>query len=163
MPKGIILCHYGTRYSQCGSYRCQYCRCKIPQKLYQPRFVLLSHISTDLIPNFILAWIITVFFFCPQIITDLHILFFGTEIRDFILNKDTAGSALIFPRHFVITACFASSQLSLLCGNEPCLYLSIALKLMKPFPSCSQPCLFQSRVNPCLKNHHPVPLLIINQ
>ena len=53
--------------------------------------------STDLIPNFILARIITVFFFCPQIITDFHRLFFlGTEIRGFILNKDTAGSALIF-------------------------------------------------------------------
>ena len=65
-----ILCHYGTRYTQSGSYRCQDCRCKIPQKLYQPCFVLLSHISTDLIPNFILARIITVFFFCPQIITD---------------------------------------------------------------------------------------------
>ena len=94
--KGIILCHYGTGYSQCGSYRCQYCRCEVPQELYQPRFVLLSHISTDLIPNFILARIITVFFFCPQIITDLHRLFFCTEIRGFILNKDTAGSALIF-------------------------------------------------------------------
>ena len=109
-----ILCHYGTRYSPSGSYRCQYCRCKIPQKLYQPRFVLLSHFSTDLIPNFILARIITVFFFFPQIITDLHRLFFCTEIRGFIINKDTAGSALIFPRHFVITTCFASSRLSLL-------------------------------------------------
>ena len=46
-----------------------------------------------------------------QIYTDY---FFGTEIHGFILNKDTAGSALIFPRHFVITACFASSRLSLL-------------------------------------------------
>ena len=44
-----------------------------------------------------------------QISTDY---FFGTEIHGFILNKDTAGSALIFPRHFVITACFASSRLS---------------------------------------------------
>ena len=42
-----ILCHYGTRYSKCGSYRCQDCRRKIPQKLYQPCFVLLSHFSTD--------------------------------------------------------------------------------------------------------------------
>ena len=72
--------------------------------------------------------------FCPQIITDLHrflnikdILiitdFFGTEIHGFIFNKDTAQLRIdcVYPRHFVITACFASSRLSLLCnilGND---------------------------------------------
>ena len=40
----------------------------------------------------------------------------------------------------------ASSRLSLLCGNEPCLYFSIAFKLIKPFPSRSQPCLFLKAV-----------------
>ena len=53
--------------------------------------------------------------------------------------KDTAWLRIVvYPRHFVITACFASSRLSLFfCGNEPCLYFSIAFKLMKPFPSRS--------------------------
>ena len=62
-------------------------------------------------------------FFCPQIITVFFFVhrlslfsffvhrlsqistdfFFGTEIRGFF--KDTAGSALVLSRHFVITAC----------------------------------------------------------
>ena len=54
-----------------------------------------------------------------------QIFIFGTEIHGFF--KGTASSALILSRHFVVTACFASSRLSLLCGNEPCLYFSIAL------------------------------------
>ena len=37
---------------------------------------------------------------------------------------------------------------------EPCLYFSIALMQIKPFPSRSQPCLFKSRVHPCLKIPH---------
>ena len=69
--------------------------------------------------------------------------FLGTEIHGFIFNKGTAWLRIdIYPRHFVITACFASSRLSLLCGNEPCLYFSIAFMQIKPFPSRSQPCLF---------------------
>ena len=61
--------------------------------------------------------------------------FLGTEIHGFIFNKGTAWLRIdIYPRHFVITACFASSRLSLLCGNEPCLYFSIALIQIKPLP-----------------------------
>ena len=94
--------------------------------------------------------------FCPQIITDFHRFLnikdiviitdflFGTEIHGFIYNKGTAWLRIDKPRHFVITACFASSRLSLLCGNEPCLYFSIASKLIKPLPSRSQPCLFKA-------------------
>ena len=36
----------------------------------------------------------------------------------------------------------ASSRLSLLCGNEPSLYFSIALMQIKPFLCAAQPCLF---------------------
>ena len=50
----------------------------------------------------------------------------GTEIHGFF-KRHGFSSALILSRHFVVTACFASSRLSLLCGNEPCLYFSIAL------------------------------------
>ena len=39
--------------------------------------------------------------------------FLGTEIHGFIFNKGTAWLRIdIYPRHFVITACFASSRLS---------------------------------------------------
>ena len=87
-----ILCHCGTRYSKCGSYRCQYCRCKIPQKLYQPCFVLLSHFSTDF-HRLIFKFIITDFrhgntrSFCPQIITDY---FFWHGNPRLYFYKDTA-------------------------------------------------------------------------
>ena len=49
----------------------------------------------------------------------------------------------------------ASSRLSLLCGNEPCLYFSIALIQIKPLP-IAQPSrvFFKSRVHPCLKINH---------
>ena len=39
-----------------------------------------------------------------------QIFIFGTEIHGFF--KGTASSALILSRHFVVTACFASSRLS---------------------------------------------------
>ena len=69
-----ILCHYGTRYPKCGSYRCQYCRCKIPQKLYQPCFVLLSHFSTDF------HWLIFKFIITEFLGTDYHcFLFLSTD------------------------------------------------------------------------------------
>ena len=64
-----------------------------------------------------------------------QIFIFGTEIHGFF--KGTASSALILSRHFVVTACFASSRLSLLCGNEPCLYFSIALSKYSLYPSRS--------------------------
>ena len=73
---------------------------------------------------------------------DYHRFLLGTEIHGFILYKDTAWLRIDKPRHFGITACFASSRLSLLCGNEPCLYFSIALMQIKPFLCAAQPCLF---------------------
>ena len=118
--------------------------------LFRPLSPLIS--STDI---FFLHGLL----FCPQIITDFHRLFFGTEIHGFF--KDTAWLRIdIYPRHFVITACFASSRLSLLCGNEPCLYFSIALSKYSLYPSRSPAVLFlKSRVHPCLNksiinNHH---------
>ena len=39
-----------------------------------------------------------------------QIFIFGTETHGFF--KGTASSALILSRHFVVTACFASSRLS---------------------------------------------------
>ena len=65
-----------------------------------------------------------------------QIFIFGTEIHGFF--KGTASSALILSRHFVVTACFASSRLSYIFQSfnfsifqsfnflEPCLYFSIA-------------------------------------
>ena len=32
-----------TTHAQCGTHGCQDCRCKVPQKLNKPRFVLLCH------------------------------------------------------------------------------------------------------------------------
>ena len=34
-----------TTHAQCGTHGCQDCRCKVPQKLNKPRFVLLCHNS----------------------------------------------------------------------------------------------------------------------
>ena len=69
-----ILCHCGTRYTQSGSYRCQDCRCKIPQKLYQPCFVLLIHFSTDF------QWLIFKFIITEFLGTDYHcFLFLSTD------------------------------------------------------------------------------------
>ena len=53
-----------TTHAQCGTHGCQDCRCKVPQKLNKPRFVLLCH-------NF-----------------NLSIFYLGTEIHGFF--KDTA-------------------------------------------------------------------------
>ena len=106
--------------------------------------------------------------FYPQIITDLH-RFLNIKdiliITDFLFwhgnprlyfDKDTAWLRIDKTRHFVITACFASSRLSLLCGNEPCLYFSIALIQIKPLP-ITQPAV--SFLKPCPS----VPKIIINQ
>ena len=49
-----------------------------------------------------------------------QIFIFGTEIHGFF--KGTASSALILSRHFVVTACFASSRLSLLCATTSRVY-----------------------------------------
>ena len=63
--------------------------------------------------------------FCPQIITDFHRLFFGTEIHGFF--KDTA-----WLRIDIYTALRDYGLLSQVHGfvsssvNEPCLYFSIA-------------------------------------
>ena len=114
-----ILCHYGTRYSKCGSYRCQYCRCKIPQKLYQPCFVLLSHFSTDfhwLIFKFIITEFLGTDYHCFLFLsTDYHRFtqifliskdiviitdfLFGTEIHGFFLIKARLGSQALEGRH----------------------------------------------------------------
>ena len=73
-----------------------------------------------------------------------QINFLGTEIHGFIFHKGTAWLRIdIYPRHFVITACFASSRLSFILQYfnfqfiKPCLYFSIALMQIKPFPSRS--------------------------
>ena len=72
-------------------------------------------------------------FFHPQIITDFY--FWHGNPR--LFQRHGFSSALILSRHFVVTACFASSRLSLLCGNEPCLYFSIALSKYSLYPSRS--------------------------
>ena len=73
----------------------------------------------------------------------LHSLLFVHRLSQistdyFLARKSTAfskirlGYALTYTRHFVITACFASSRLSLLCGNEQVYTFSIALMQIKP-------------------------------
>ena len=66
----------------------------------------------------------------------------GTEIHRFF--KDTAWLRIdIFHGTSWLRLACASSRLSLLfCGNEPCLYFSIAFMQIKPFPCGAQPCLF---------------------
>ena len=65
-----------TTHAQCGTHGCQDCRCKVPQKLNKPRFVLLSHFSTDF------HWLIIKF-----IITDLILHFLGTEIHGVFVHR----------------------------------------------------------------------------
>src|SRR5574344_1552352 len=49
----------------------------------------------------------------------------GTERHGFFLKRHGLAPHGYLPRHFGVTACFASSRLSVLfCGNEPCLYFS---------------------------------------
>ena len=74
--------------------------------------------------------------------TDYHRLFLGHGIPR-LFQRHGLAPHRNSPRHFVVTACFASSRLSLFfCGNEPCLYFSIAFMQIKPFPCGAQPCLF---------------------
>ena len=62
--------------TQCGTHGCEDCRCKVPQKLNKPRFVLLSHFSTDF------HWLIIKF-----IITDLILHFLGKEIHGVFVHR----------------------------------------------------------------------------
>ena len=52
-----------TTHAQCGTHGCQDCRCKVPQKLNKPRFVLLSH-------TFVLHYFNCSTFLYPHISTD---------------------------------------------------------------------------------------------
>ena len=105
--------------------------------------------------------------FCPQICTDQH-RFFNIKdiliITDFILHsisrrpffivlarKSTAlfiikarlGSAQRLSRHFVVTACFASSRLSLLCALTSRVYTLVQPLANIAFTHrAAQPCLF---------------------
>ena len=65
-----------TTHAQCGTHGCQDCRCKVPQKLNKPRFVLLCHFSIDF------HWLIIKF-----IITDLILHFLGTEIHGVFVHR----------------------------------------------------------------------------
>ena len=100
-----------------------------------------------------------------QIYTDFLISKDIVIITDFLFGTEIHG---FFKRHGLAPHCINHSTLWLRLASqvhglvtffnisflEPCLYFSIALMQIKPFPSRSQPCLFKSRVHPCLKIPH---------
>ena len=66
-----------------------------------------------------------------------RIIYLGTEIHGFFKDTALAPHDYVMSRHFVVTACLASSRLSSLFWmidhipntNEPCLYFSIAFSI----------------------------------
>ena len=129
----------------------------IPKDLTFPPFAF----NTSLPPTFFVHRFPQIIFSTDVFLsTDYHrltqIIFWGTEILGF--QRHGLAPHWYFPRHFVIRACLASSRLSFIFHYfnfqfiKPCLYFSIALRQIKPFPSRSPAVPFlKSRVHPCLK------------
>ena len=99
---------------------------------------LLNHAqATDFSFVHRFAQIITDFLISKDIMIITVFYFWHGNPRLFFKRHGFSSALIVYPRHFVITACFASSRLSLLCGNEPCLYFSIALSKYSLYPSRS--------------------------